>query len=264
MIKLLYLQSQKLDSLINQVQSISQHTDAWGDNLSYFLTSLTVLASLATIFGLSGLLYEFKKDSKKNTISLKRQKLIVQDLIRHIFINAAIMEVVRIKMADNWGKLHPVEGTFSKFCVLDTDLQLDRIEIKDNLYTEQHNLSFLLRNYNIHSTLLEKHFNDPLYNSEEIKIELDELWDRTVTISKKFLELCENTNLEITTISVHDYIKKHYDKKQKERTKPLPIIDIPDRTGNRDYFDIEFNLGERFDYCIRAKFDDVRVIPFQP
>ena len=264
MIKLLYLQSEKLDSLLEQVQSISKHTDAWGDNLSYFLTSLTVLASLATIFGLLGLLYEFKKDSKKHTISLDLQKLIVQDLIRHIFVNAAIMEVVRIKMAGNWGKFHPVEGTFSKFCFLDTDLQLDRIKIKDCFYKKQHNLSFLLRNYNIHSTLLEKHFNDPLYNSEEIKKELDELWNRTEEISKDFIELCEVTKLGITTISIHDYIEEHYEEQAKKRKKPLPVIDIPDRTGNRDYFDIEFNLGERFNYCIRAKFDDVRVIPFLP
>lgn len=259
------LQITKLDYIIEEVNEISKNTDAWGGNLSYFLTTLTVMASIATIFGLSGFLYQYIKDSKKRTISLKRQELIVLDLIRHVFVNAAIMEVIRIKMDEKWGELHPLEGTFSKFCVLDTDLRLDRIEIKDSLYTKLHSLSLFLRNYNILSMLAEKHFNDPLFSPKEKEKELDELWERTKKISNDFMDLCNETNLRITPESVHEYIADHYDKKEKERikeNKPLPKIDIPKRDGKRDYFDIEFDLGDKFDYCIRDWYGNLRMIPF--
>lgn len=259
------LQNIKLDLITQKVNEISENTDAWGGSFSYFLTSLTVLASFATIIGLSGILYEYIRDSKRRSISLKRQELIVLDLIRHIFINAAIMEVIRIKMAGNWRKRHPLEGTFSKFCVLDTDLQLDRIEIKDKLYTKLHSLSLFLRNYNILSNLAEKHFNDSNFDPKEKEKELDELWERTTKISKDLMSLCDETNLRITKQSVHDYIKDHYDKKEEERikaNKQLPDIDVPDRESKRDYFDKTFNLAEIFDYCIRDKYEDVRVIPF--
>ena len=127
------------------LRKISENTDAWGDGLSIMLTVLTILASIVTIISLFGVAMELWK----RKVSTERQELIIKDLIRHLLVNAAIMEVIRMKMAGKWGKLHPLEGIFSRFCVLDSDLQLVQIRVKDSEYTKLHSLSLFLRNYNI-------------------------------------------------------------------------------------------------------------------
>lgn len=241
------------------LRKISENTDAWGDGLSIMLTVLTILASVVTIISLLGVAMELWK----RKVSTERQELIIKDLIRHLLVNAAIMEVIRMKMAGKWGKLHPLEGIFSRFRVLDSDLQLDQIRVKDSEYTKLHSLSLFLRNYNIMSELAEKHFNDPKYNPKEKELELDELLKRTIRITSEFLELSKKANLKIDKGCVEDFIKKHYKEKQDERTEPLPDIQLPVRVGDRAFYDIEFDLKDVYDFCILDRYDDIRVIPFR-
>lgn len=241
------------------LRKISENTDAWGDGLSIMLTVLTILASIVTIISLFGVAMELWK----RKVSTERQELIIKDLIRHLLVNAAIMEVIRMKMAGKWGKLHPLEGIFSRFCVLDSDLQLVQIRVKDSEYTKLHSLSLFLRNYNIMSELAEKHFNDPKYDPKEKELELDELLKRTIKITNEFLELSEKANLKINKKCVEDFIKKHYREKQLKRTEPLPDIQLPVRAGDRAFYDIKFDLKDIYDFCILDRYDDIRVIPFK-
>lgn len=64
------------------------------------LTVLTIIASIATICGL----YMISKEMRVQKASQERQELIVKDLVRHVLVNAAIMEVIRMKMAGKMGE----------------------------------------------------------------------------------------------------------------------------------------------------------------
>lgn len=237
------------------LQSISDHTDAWGGWMTTPLTILTIFASIATICGLIMIYIEMRRQKA----SLGRQELIVKDLIRHLFINAAIMEVIRMKMTGKWAQLHPTEGVFTRFCVLDSDLELSQISVTDEQYTKLHRMSLFLRNYNIMSLLAEKHFNDPDFDPKEKELELDELWRRTVTITKEFLRLGDVTKLDITKESVRDFVLVHYPGKNDSSPSKN---DLPERKGDRAYYDNDLNLREVFDDCIIDKYDNIRVIPF--
>lgn len=241
------------------LRKISENTDAWGDGLSIMLTVLTILASIVTIISLLGLALELWK----RKVSTERQELIIKDLVRHLFVNAAIMEVVRMKMEGQWEKMHPLEGVFSRFCVLDSDLQLGQIRVKDKQYTKLHSLSLFLRNYNIMSQLAEKHFNDPKYDPKEKELELDDLLGRTVRITDEFLELGKIAKLNINNDSIREFITLHYNEKKAKRQKSLPDIRLSARTGNRAYYDDKLNLSEIYDFCILDRYDDIRVIPFK-
>ena len=197
------------------LEQISQHTDAWLDWRTVLLSLLTMVGSAATIAGV----YIVYKEFWKYRASKKRQKMIVKDLIRHLFINAAILEVVRMKMAGNWEKMHPTEGVFSRFCVLDTDLQLDEIRVKDKNYTRLHSVSLTLRNYNIMSQLAEKHFNDPNFDPKEKERDLDELWTRTKRITEKLLDLGKYTKLRINKESVKQFVIDYYEEEKRKRKK---------------------------------------------
>ena len=252
--------SGKQENLSQQLlQEISDNTDAWGSWWTTPLTILTIVASLATICGL----FMIFKEMRKQKASVERQELIIKDLIRHLFVNAAIMEVIRIKMAGKWGKLHPLEGVFSRFCVLETDLQLGLIRVKDSQFTKLHSLCLLLRNYNIVAQLAEKHFNDPHYDSKEKELELDDLLIRTKKITKEFFELGETVNLKINKNSVREFIIEHYKEKKRNRIKPLPNIQLPIRTGDRAFYDTDLNLGIIYDFCILDRYEYIKVIPFK-
>lgn len=252
------------------LEQISRHTDAWNGWSTTPLTVLTMIASIVTILGLVLIFYEYLK----YRASKERQELIVKDLIRHLFINAAIMEVVRMKMVGHWEKKHPTEGVFSRFCVLDTDLQLDKIRVKDKNYTRLHSVSLTLRNYNIMSQLAEKHFNDPLFDPREKICDLDELWTRTKKITEKLLALGNATKLKINRTSVQQFIINYYDELKKERAENWSKEKLEERIkreqeihpisryGVRTYFDCMFDLRETFDFCVKTKYDEIQIIPF--
>lgn len=248
-----------ISQLLQKVNEISENTNAWGGWWTTPLTVLTIIASIATICGL----FMIFKEMRIQKTSQERQELIVKDLVRHVLVNAAIMEVIRMKMVGKWGKVHPIEGVFSRFCVLDTDLQLSQIKVKDEQYTKLHSLSLFLRNYNIMSLLAEKHFNDPHFDPKEKELELDELWRRTVRITEEFLELGKVAKLKIDINYIRKFIIDHYNEKKAKRQKPLPDIELLPRTGDRAYYDRKLNLSDIFDFCILDRYEDIRVIPFK-
>ena len=251
------------------LEQISNHTNVW-DGWTLMLSVLTMLASLVTIIGLGKICIEYQK----HKASKKRQELIVKDIDRHLFINAAIMEVVRMKMVGNWDKMHPTEGVFTRFCVLDTDLQLDKIRVKDKNYTRLHSASLTLRNYNIMSQVAEAHFNDPLFDPREKICDLDELWKRTKRVTEKLLALGNATKLKINRTSVQQFIINYYDELKKERAENWPKEKLEERIkreqeihpisryGVRTYFDCIFDLRETFDFCVKTKYDEIQIIPF--
>ena len=203
------------------------------------------------------------KEMRVQKASIGRQEIIVKDMLRHLLVNAAIMEVIRMKMTGKWGKVHPIDGMFARFCVLDTDLHLSQIRVMENQYTKFHSLSLFLRNYNIMSQLAEKHFNDPYFDSKEKELELNELWHRTIRITEEFLDLGKASPLKIDEESVQKFIIDHYNEKKANRQKPLLDIELPPRTGDCAYYDHKLNLSEVFDFCILDRYDDIRVIPFK-
>lgn len=255
------ISNSQLEYVINRINEISTNTDALGSGFSIFLTVLSIVASIVTIIGLLSIVHQYRKQQ----ITKKRQEYILLDLIRHFFINAAIMEVVRMKMKDKWDKFHPAEGVFSRFCVLNTDLQLDRIQVKDYNYTKLHSLALVMRNYNIMAELAEKHFNDPTYDPKEKERELDDLWERTQRITERFIEFGKETDFNINKGSILTFINEYYEEmkeKDREKGKELPNIDIPKREGIRGFYDEVFELKDILDYCIRNRYNSIRVNPF--
>lgn len=228
-----------------------------------WISSISFVASVVTIMGFY-LIYKTIKDQKT---SKERQRIIILDLFRHFFINAAIMEVIRMKMSDNWEKLYPQEGTFLKFCVLETDLQLDQIKVKDKDYTVLHSLSLYLRNYNIMAEVAEKHFNNPHFDSKEKENDLNDLWIRTKKISDNLKMIGNFTNLNIKKDDLKESIKKRVEEKMvgikpKVDIKILRRDDIPKRVGLRDYYDRLFEDSTIFDDCIIAKYNEIRMLSF--
>lgn len=86
-----------IETISDKVSQIYQNTGLWSGNGQWVITIITILASIATILGSINILriYREKKVNKDYW-----RKLIV-DLIRHLFINNAIIETIRINAKGN-------------------------------------------------------------------------------------------------------------------------------------------------------------------
>ena len=80
-----------LSFIMKSLESINENTYSYADFPSGLETVLTIIASLVTIAGAFLLGYEYYR----RQVSKKCQKRIILDLIRHLMVNNAIIEVIK-------------------------------------------------------------------------------------------------------------------------------------------------------------------------
>lgn len=260
------LYNNQLESLLKTTNDISHHTYAWDGFVSSSITALTIAAALATLAGL-GLII---KEVKRRHYTKAKQALLIKDLVRHLFVNAAIMEALQIKSCGQWDKVHPAKGVFSRFAVLDSDLLLDDIQLSNKDFLRSHSLKVFLRNYNIAAVVAEDSFSNPNIALDEKTAIIEELWERTNRSVKELTEvgiiahLLPGTreNQEEGKQAVSSFIKEYYEK-ENSKINPRELIGLPTRNGSHTLFDCNgFNLKEEFDMAIVRRTKDIRVIDF--
>ena len=159
---------------------VDTNYEGWSSNRSILISWISILASLVTILGLGALL----RDIINRRTSRSCQKMIIVDLIRHFIINLAIIEGVKARMENN---LRPEEGTFSRFAVLDSDIELGRLSISASNYDAIHEVSLYMRNFNIMAAVTERHFNEASYikNNKDLEADLGNLKSRMLGCIKR-------------------------------------------------------------------------------
>lgn len=257
------LQINLFESLLKTANDISRHTNAWGGAIPSFITVVTVLAAIATLAGLWLIWVEIRQ----RRYTKARQTLLLKDLIRHLFVNASIMEALQISSGGKWDKVRPADGVFTRFSILESDFMLDDIRIKDNDFLRLHSLKVFLRNYNISAQVAEKTFKDPSIPISEKNAEIFDLWKRTRRAVEELLELGIATKLfsgdifhqEDAKNEVAAFIKKYY---EKENLMVTPIA-LPTRTNDKVFFDDpDFGLKEELDKRITCRIKDIRIVAF--
>lgn len=87
----------------------------WLENLHQAFTQeeplLSALSSIVTIAGAVVIFIYYRKVR----ISRNCRRKIILDLIRHLFVNSAIVEAVRLKMQLSGDTQRPADGTFLRF-----------------------------------------------------------------------------------------------------------------------------------------------------
>lgn len=210
--------------------------------------ALSSIASLITIFGVAGLFFYYRR----LRISRKCRKNIISDLTRHIFVNCAIIEAIRLNMNRTNYRVRPADGVFLKFAFLETDNDLGRFSITSYKYNVIHELSLILRNYNIVASIAEKHFSDRDFPLEYKLKDLDELFSRGIDITKSLLDLGKEFGLNTgTCFLVQNIIKNKTLIRQgiyNVETSQCEILNR-DRFENHSYYDT-IGLTKEFNECI--------------
>lgn len=139
----------KLDAEGNFV--LDTALDGWGSLPASIISLITILASVVTILGFTELL----RNIYKGRVGRRCQKLIIVDLVRHFAINLTILQGIRLRMKE--GK-RPEEGTFLRFATLEADVDLGSFSVTANNYETIHELSLFMRNFNLMTEVVERHF----------------------------------------------------------------------------------------------------------
>ena len=191
--------------------------DGWYNKRSSIVSYLTIIASIVTIIGIISIFGSMRR----NVISRSCQRRIIIDLIRHFFVNMAIVEAV-IHQLENENK-KPAEGVFARLATLDTDMNLDRFVPNAENYETIHNLSLSMRNYNLYVNMVEEHFRvAPKPSIDGLKNEVSEVRNRLEDLVAKLWVLQVISGHRISVEEVTAYIEKNY------RNDVISINDEPE------------------------------------
>ena len=106
---------------------------------------------------------ENTKNAEKNTVRVSQvaQRMLLNELLRHLYRNYVITYAMRTKMKDIKYKGHPSEEHFEKLKIPMENIHLDVFYGEDQKFRKMHVLYLNLRNYNEEIDVALKHIVDP-------------------------------------------------------------------------------------------------------
>lgn len=225
----LLLDANHVTELTGIVKEINQNTDSW-HGMNILFTLISFIAALVTIMGLVMVVYAIVK----NKCSNRCQQKIIEDLLRHFFINNAILETIRIRTKDD-PELRPIDGVFSRFATLDSDVELGRFSNTAYNYELIHKISLKLRNYNITAKIAEEHFHDKNCPMRVMQLDMEALYSRAVSLTEGLVEMCVELNIKLDKAEFFRYLNSRYG----------------DGYINKDemIFDNDLTIPEEMSYC---------------
>ena len=136
---------------LRNIQDIANNTNDWhgfGNILMSLLAVSGILAAWLALFPLMQI-------RKEQTRSKSFQTAVMDDLIRHFFVNSCILKAIQ----QHTGKRN-FELDFLKLGVLSEDLNLNRFTINPVQYRVLHEIELCMRNYGLHGQWAAKHCNE--------------------------------------------------------------------------------------------------------
>ena len=244
-------------TLVEKADTLIKNSDTSVIDLTWagLVNAVTILGSIVTISGLIMIMIELHK--RKVTKSC--QAKVILDLIRHFLINNVIMQALYLKIEGKMDKLKPLDGLFDRFAILESDLDFSQFRINDKIYERIHQCSLYLRNYNIAVRNAEKIFKDSNYPEEVKKDILNDIFQRSITLTKDLLKISNARDLKVEK-KVKKYLAdRNTHEIEKFKNKNIIKLDIEDvPIGNRFYDTyVDWSMYKKL---IEIKYTDMKVI----
>ena len=226
---------EKLNYLSSQMDSASSF-GSWDNWITTLVAWFSFIITLIITFQI-----------RKHKITRDTQKKVILDLMRHLMVNSATLESI----ITNLGTCKPIEGTLTRFATLENDLELGRFMLRAKSYSDLHNVSLKIRNYNSLAEYADKHMHDPAYPQSKLKEELEALNTRAEDIFKRLIELSESIHRKPLTMEHFvKYVLHRYNTERGRSSKTSLCC---------NYFDTE-DLGLTYDHLIDRQASKLIVI----
>lgn len=230
-----------LDSILSQVTLINYNTDGTLGWTPYF-EGVAFAASIVTIFGIFGV-WKWYNDSK---ISRKQKINILEDIIRHLFVNIAIVEILRDKLEKiGYSYGYPDEGIFRRLAFLPEDCNFHRLSDDADMYGTMHEMELLMRNYGVSAEVACTHFINPDIDEQTRKDNLEDLVQRSVKLiyeTEKLTRYFKKSKLKIIEL-LKRKLKEPEPSRDKEEEQSEKMCSIGDIVAGR-YKDLLDPVGE--------------------
>ena len=197
-----------LDEILRNTEEICRHTSGtfWHVGFREILfDSMTFLASLAALMALVSILIEYRKIRKNKDC----QKQVLEEIMRYMYGNDVIIEIIRLKMEEReWKDCYLYEAVLKRFTFMEIDMSLTNYAVTSKNYNMLHEFQLFLRNYNIMAEVTAEHFNDKDLD-KRIKInDLYDLQDRSRRVFNRIEKLKELLDIDVDPLP--DVITEKY------------------------------------------------------
>lgn len=193
------------DSTLHNINSLMETT---ANNTAFgWLPSgidLTI-AGVALLFSIITWIAQKRTERNTSRMSLKEQKLLMTDMIRHFYRNLVVCYTMKVKMEKEGFAMYPSEEHLLKLKVNLEDIHLNLFYKNNAQHNLMNDLYVKLRNYNIEIDVICEHFKkaSPEYNDDRDQHELKKRDLDTLIFKSSFL-----TQQIVETIGTIWYKKK--------------------------------------------------------
>lgn len=156
-----------LNQVFKSIQDIAHNTNDWYGFGNIITSFVAITAGVCTWVAV----YPLFQIRNEQTRSKSFQTAVMDDLIRHFFVNSCILKAIQQQA----GK-RDFELDFLKLEVLSEDLNLNRFTISPVQYRVLHQIELSMRNYGIHGQWAAKHCNE--FTPEQLQTCCAELLER--------------------------------------------------------------------------------------
>ena len=197
-----------LDEILERTTEISEHTSNsfWHSGpWEVVFDSMTFLASFAAIIAIVSVVIEYWKLKRNKDC----QSQVLQEIMRYMYGNDVIIEVIRLKMNKRgWKDCYPNEAVLRRFSFIDLDLEIANFAVTAKNYNLLHEFQLFLRNYNIMAETTAEHFRNIKLDKRIKMNDLFDLQHRGDRVFSRIEKLRKELKLNIP--SLHDQIIESY------------------------------------------------------
>lgn len=197
----------KLDDISRSTAEISSHTDGtfWHQGAwEVMFDSIAFVASLVAMLAVFTIIYEYRKIRHNQYCQVQ----VIEEIMRYLYVNDIIIEVLRLKMESRGWNGRPHQAVLRRFNFIDMDLSISNFAVTSKSYHLIHEFQLFLRNYNIMAEVATQHF-DNIEEDKRVKVnDLFDLQDRSRRIFARVDVLRKHLGLPIR--QVEDVIRSNY------------------------------------------------------
>ena len=150
-----------------EIDKLSQiFKEGFGLDQWNFLVGVTFLVSVLSLWYTMKTVVSVKREAEKDRIDEECQRLLLIDIVRHLYRNKVCTLAMWYKYVQAKGEKYPSDEHFLKLELLPKDLYLEQFYKDPQKFNLLHELEMLLRNYNIEVEVAQRHFFDAHIDEE--------------------------------------------------------------------------------------------------
>lgn len=132
----------------------------WGLDTSNIIVLVSFAIAIWSWWYTRETVVSIRNEADKDRIDKECQRLLLKDIIRHLYRNKICTLAMQVKYQKGEGKCYPSDEHFLKQKLLPSDIYLEQFYKDPHKFHMLHELEILLRNYNTEIDVAHQHLSD--------------------------------------------------------------------------------------------------------